>query len=211
MVARWSSWFFGFGMIIIALIVPYIGGIVEFTLAIAAVTGGPLLAPPIWALFSKRITGKATLFITITCLIVNLIFKLIFPLFTDYKLSRANEMLLGVLLPTFLLLTHELHSILKGKISAEYVQLQQKKLMRKIEITEVDEKEAITIKQQNKFGLKVISFSLAFIAILLFILSAFTTKGVLWVAIIASIILISSFIILKISMKRVSTNNYLVE
>lgn len=210
-IARSSSWFFGFGMIIIALIVPYIGGIVEFTLTIAAITGGPLLAPPIWALFSKRITGKATLFITLVCLIVNLIFKLVFPLFASYKLSRANEMLLGVLLPTFLLLIHELYSILKGKISAEYVQLQQKKLMHKMEIKEFDEKEAIAIQQQNKFGLKVISFSLAFIALLLYILSVFTTKGALWVAIIASVILISSFIILNISIKMGRKNNFLVE
>ncbi len=53
-VARISSWFFGLGMIGIALIVPYIGGIVEFTLSIGAVTGGLLLAPPIWALVLKK-------------------------------------------------------------------------------------------------------------------------------------------------------------
>ena len=43
-VARISSWLFGFGMIIIGLMVPYIGGIVELTLSIGAITGGPLLA-----------------------------------------------------------------------------------------------------------------------------------------------------------------------
>lgn len=74
-VARLSSWAFGLGMIGIALIVPYIGGIVELTLSIGAITGGPLLAPPIWALFSKRLTGKATILITLISLAVNLLFK----------------------------------------------------------------------------------------------------------------------------------------
>lgn len=193
-VARLSSWFFGVGMIIIALIVPYIGGIVEFTLSVGAITGGPLLAPPIWALFSKRITGKATIYVTVISLVVNLVFKIVLPLLMDYKLSRANEMLLGVALPCVLLLIYELYAASKGWISEEYQQLQERRIARKAEIVEVDEKEALEIRRQNRFGLKVIAFALAFIALLLYVLCAFTAKGTILVAGIATVILLCSLI-----------------
>src|SRR5690606_22695290 len=63
-IARISSWLFGLGMILIALMVPYIGGLVNVIISVGAITGGPILAPPIWALFSKSLTGRATLIIT---------------------------------------------------------------------------------------------------------------------------------------------------
>ncbi|KAA8481525.1 SSS family transporter [Arcticibacter tournemirensis] len=193
-VARLSSWFFGIGMIIIALIVPYIGGIVEFTLSVGAITGGPLLAPPIWALFSKRITGRATIYITVISLIVNLIFKMVLPLLMDYKLSRASEMLLGVLLPCILLLLYEVYAASKGWISEEYQQLQDRRAAQKTEVAEIDATEALEIKRQNRFGLQVIAFALAFIALLLYVLCAFTTKGTILVAGIATVILLCSLI-----------------
>lgn len=202
-VARTSSWCFGFGMIAIALIVPYIGGIVEFTLSVGAITGGPLLAPPIWALFSKRITGKVTILVTMISLAVNLLFKILLPLVFDYKLSRGSEMLLGVLLPFALLLIYEIYAASKGLISKEYLQLQERKAARKETVVQVDEAELAETRKQNKFGLQVISFSLAFIALLLFVLCAFTTKATGMVAVIATIILLSALIPFRASRKTV--------
>ena len=193
-VARASSWLFGFGMIAIALIVPYIGGIVEFTLSVGAITGGPLLAPPIWALFSKRITGRATLSITLISLAVNLLFKMILPFVNDYKLSRANEMLLGVALPFFLLLFYELYAASRKWISQEYLDMNERKAVRKATKQVVDENEAVEIRKQNRFGLRMIAFSLAFISVMLYVLCFLTTKGAPLVAGIATIILLSSVI-----------------
>jgi SSS family solute:Na+ symporter len=200
-IARTSSWFFGFGMIVIALIVPYIGGIVEFTLSIGAITGGPLLAPPIWALFSKRVTGKATIYITMISLITNLVFKIILPLATGYKLSRANEMLLGVVLPFILLAGYELYATYKGTTSKEYTEMILRKAFRTNNPVEIDEAELTQVKQQNKYGLQVIAFSLMFISILLFALCFFTVKGTSMVAGIAILILICSYIPYKASRK----------
>jgi Na+/proline symporter len=193
-VARLSSWMFGLGMIGIALVVPYIGGIVELTLSIGAITGGPLLAPPIWALFSKRLTGKATIFITVIGLAVNLLFKIILPFTSGLKLSRANEMLLGVLLPFFMLLIYEIYTRYRGIISDDYVRYQKLKKERREQAIEISEEEAYAIKKQNKFGLHVISFSLFFIALLLYILSGITIKGGGMVAGIATLILFCSAI-----------------
>lgn len=200
-VARTSSWLFGFGMIVIALIVPYIGGIVEFTLSLGAITGGPLLAPPIWALFSKRITGRATMYVTFISLAVNLIFKMILPFVADFKLSRANEMLVGVGLPFVLLLAYELYAAAKGKTSPEYFEMAQRRALRQAEAKEADEVEAAAVRHQNKFGLKMIAFSLAFIALLLYILSLLTPKGGGMVAGIATLILLCSFIPMRAAWK----------
>lgn len=196
-VARISSWFFGLGMIVVALIVPYIGGIVEFTLSIGAITGGPLLAPPLWALFSKRLTGKVTLYVTGISLTANLVFKIILPFLTDYKLSRANEMLLGVGLPFLMLALYELYAYYKGRTSEEYVQLKALKAKRKASPVLVTAEEAFEIQKQNKFGLKVIAFSLCFIAILLYVLCFFSAGSASLVASIATVILLSSLIPLR--------------
>ncbi|MFD2556454.1 sodium:solute symporter family protein [Sphingobacterium tabacisoli] len=200
-VARGSSWFFGFFMIAIALIVPMIGGIVEFTLSVGAITGGPLLAPPIWALFSKRLTGKATLYITAVSLGVNLLFKIITPAMIDFKLSRANEMLLGVVLPFILLLCYELYACYRGKISQEYVYLQEQKALKKLEVQSMDQEEVLALKKQNKFGLKMIAFSLAFIALLLYGLCFVSTKDMALVGSIATVVLFSAIIPWRASRK----------
>jgi SSS family transporter len=193
-VARISSWLFGFGMIAIGLMVPYIGGIVELTLSIGAITGGPLLAPPIWALFSKRLTGKATIYITVISLSVNLLFKIILPLVSGTKLNRADEMLLGVLLPAAMLILYEVYAWYTGKTSKEYTAFIKLRKERKEQALEATVEEAFEIRKQNKFGLNVISFSLFFIAVLLFILSLITAKGGGVVAGISAVILLSAFI-----------------
>lgn len=176
-VARASSWLFGIFMILIALGVPYIGGIVEFTLSVGAITGGPLLLPPIWALFSKRLSGKVTIYITIVSLVVNLLFKMIIPLMNGYKLSRANEMLLGVLLPLLLLIIYELLVSRSIKVSKDYKNYLIYKANKKEAAISIDEEERQAIKKQNVFGLKMIAFSLLFMAVLLLILAFITSKA----------------------------------
>ncbi|WP_316837279.1 sodium:solute symporter family protein [Pedobacter nutrimenti] len=201
-IARTSSWVIGIGMIVVALIVPLIGGLVEFTLTVGAITGGPLLAPPIWSLFSKRLTGKATLTITLISLSANLLFKIVGPALFAFKLSRANEMLLGVGLPFLLLLIYEIIAASKNKVSEEYLEMKASNAKRKAEATiAIDPEEQMAIKKQNRFGLQMISFSLCFIALLLFILSMLTTKASGMVAGISAIILICALIPYRASRK----------
>ncbi len=193
-VARASSWVFGLLMIVIALGVPYIGGIVEFTLSVGAITGGPLLLPPIWALFSKKLTGKATIYITIVSLSVNVLFKMIIPFINGYKLSRANEMLLGVLLPLVMLIIYELWVRKRLETSTDYENYKKYKLDKKAAAVQIDEEERQAIRKQNVFGLKMIAFSLAFISVLMMILSFITSKGSGMVVVIAIAVLLGAFI-----------------
>jgi Na+/proline symporter len=201
-VARASSWFFGVFMILIALIVPYIGGIVEFTLSVGAITGGPLLLPPIWALFSKKLSGKATIYITLISLSVNLLFKIILPLTNDYKLSRAGEMLLGVLLPFFMLLVYEIMMRKKAGVSKDYQDYLAFKEEKKQQALTIDEEEALQIKKQNVFGLKMISFSLLFMSVLLLILAFITAKGNTMVISIAIAVMLGAIIPWRASKRK---------
>jgi hypothetical protein len=181
-------------MIGIALLVPAAGGIVEVVLSISAISGGPLLAPPLWALFSKRLNGKATLWITCIGLCVNLFFKTLAPLLLDFKLSRGMETIVGVGLPLLLLAAYELWARSKHVIADEYTIYTLSRDQRKRDAVEMDAEEALEIKKQNRFGLQVIAGALLFTAVMLFILSFLTTDGALVTAGIATVILFSALI-----------------
>jgi len=177
-VARLSSWGLGILMIVIALIVPVMGGMVEVVLTVAAVTAGPLMAPPVWALFSKKLTGYVTIRITIVTLLINLFFKMVLPLINGFKLDRGSEMLLGMGLPVLLLLINEF-VLTKKKASDDYLKYEQSRAARKEEsrLVLADIEEVLQIKRQNQFGLKIIAFSLLVTAMMLFVLSVLAPSG----------------------------------
>jgi Na+/proline symporter len=195
-VARGSSWFFGLGMIGIALIVPAAGGIVEVVLSISAISGGPLLAPPLWALFSKRLTSKATLWITGIGLTVNLFFKVLSPWLLDYKLSRATETVIGVGLPLLLLLAYELWMAKRNHTAREYLQYRMAREQKREDalLHDEDPEEVLAIKKQNRFGLQVIAGSLVFTAFMLVGLSFLTEQGAGITASIGVVVLVAAFI-----------------
>lgn len=197
-VARLSSFILGAGMIGIALLVPAAGGMIEVVLSIAAITGGPLLLPPVWALFSKRLSGKAAYVITAACLLVNCCFKFITPWLFDLRLSRSVEMVLGVALPFVMLAVYEFVIAARRSASQDYLQytaFRQRQQQQKL-VTE-DITEAAAVHQQNLFGLRVIAFALGFTALLLYVLSLITSAGKGLVAGIATAILLSALIPLR--------------
>lgn len=178
-VARLSSWALGVLMIMIALVVPVMGGMVGVVLSVAAVTAGPLLAPPVWALFSKRLSGYVTIRITIITLTINLLFKFLFPLLAGFKLDRGGEMAIGMGIPVLLLLINELFQLRRGKVSEDYLGYIESRAVQqtKLKNTQIDPLEIIQVKKQNQFGLKIIAFSLLVTALMLFVLSAITPLG----------------------------------
>jgi len=193
-VARLSSWGFGLGMIIIALLVPAAGGIVEVVLSISAISGGPLLAPPLWALFSKRLTGRTTFWITIIGLSVNLFFKILAPMLLHFKLSRSVETIVGIGLSLLLLLIYELYARSKGLIAPEYLQYLETKAKRQAQALEQAPEEVHEVKKQNRFGLQVIAGALVFVAVILLILSFLTTSGQIVTRLIALVIVLGAIV-----------------
>jgi Na+/proline symporter len=102
-VAKASTVVFGLLTIGVALLVPRLGGIVEVVLSVGAITGAPLFAPPIWALFSRRQTSISIITTTVLGLTINLFFKFISPVLLEFSLDRAAEMMVGVLVPMLIL------------------------------------------------------------------------------------------------------------
>ncbi|MCK8492436.1 Na+:solute symporter [Spirosoma sp. RP8] len=198
-VARGSSWVFGLGMIGIALLVPAAGGIVEVVLSISAISGGPLLAPPLWALFSKRLTSRATLWITGIGLVVNLFFKVLSPWLLDFKLTRAWETAIGMGIPLLLLLGYELWARSRNLVANEYYRYLVARQQKRDEAQTANAQtelaaEAVEVRKQNRFGLQVIAGSLVFTAFMLFGLSLLTSTGAGITAGIAGVVLVAALI-----------------
>ena len=110
LIARLSTLLIGLGMIGVALLIPKAGGLVNVVMSIGAMTGGPILAPPIWALFSGRIGKRAALTGTLLGLTVNLFLKFAAPVLFGYTMSRGVEMVIGVSGTLIVLLIFELIS-----------------------------------------------------------------------------------------------------
>jgi solute:Na+ symporter, SSS family len=90
---------------------------------VAALTGCPMYMPLIWSLFSKRQTGKIALATTVISLIITLSFKFLLPVLIDFNLSRAGEMILGVVVPAVLILIFEIILRIRKTDISEYKQL----------------------------------------------------------------------------------------
>ncbi len=182
-VAKLSTLLFGVGTILVALLVPAAGGIVNVVLSIGAVTGCSLYGPPIWALFSKWHTGKSILWITAISLLVNVGFKFFTEPFFGTALSRANEMLLGAILPLLLLVTYDIYARTLKKESNDYLKY---KIMKNIEVQED------TDIEQNSFGLKVLTITLSVVGILVLALGFIAKESQEVVFAVAILILVVS-------------------
>lgn len=156
--ARASTLLFGVGTIIVALLVPKLGGIVEVVLTVGAVTGCSLYGPPIWAIFSRYHTGKSILACTLFGLTANLILKFITPLM-GLSLDRSGEMLAGALIPLFLLASYE--------IWAQWSRQPKVSAISSADASSQETKSSSTgASAQNIYGMKVLSVTMMVIAIL---------------------------------------------
>jgi Na+/proline symporter len=188
-VAKISTLVFGIGTIIVALLVPYLGGIVNVVLSIGAVTGCSLYGPPIWALFSKTHSGKSILIITIISLIINISCKFLFTL------SRADEMLLGTLSPFILLALYEIYAKYKETTESEDY----------LKYKSIENKETIISSDntQNVFGLKVLANALIAVGVLIIGIGSISSNANLIIILIgATIVSVAFFIHPAVKFKR---------
>jgi len=196
--ARMITVVFGLGAVGVALMVPGMGGIVEAVLSVGAITGVPLLAPPIWALFSKSISGKDIISITIISLVINLIFKFITPWLIDLKLDRAAEMALGALVPLGMLLILEVWAALRGKISLQYmVYLKKMSSLTAIQIGTMDKGSG----DENTYAFSVLGFALLILGVLIGGLAFLAGDSRVYVLII-SLLIIAGGISLRMRARR---------
>ena len=197
-VAKLSTILFGIGTIIVALMVPSVGGIVNVVLSVGAVTGCSLYAPIIWSIFSKRHTGLSILLITITSLTINTVLKFFADDLLGSNLSRANEMLLGSILPIFLLGLYELYAKALRKESLDYLNYCQIKLKNPVK--------EIKNSEQNSFGFLVLSTTLFIVGLLIIFISYIDAVSEVIVLIIGLLIIITSIIINPSLRKKIQKN-----
>ena len=161
--ARISTVVLGLLTIGVALLVPRLGGIVEVVLSVGAITGAPLFAPPIWALFSNRQTSFSIITSTLLGLAINCFFKFLSPLMLGFSLDRAEEMLVGVMVPLGILGIFE---ILLPSQKIEVATSQQ-----------VEPSQEPHADSQNILALKVMGITLIFTGLLIIGLGAFNSSS----------------------------------
>ena len=113
----------GGSLVCFALAVPLFGGAESIILSVASLLVGPLLAPTVWGLLSKRIDGKAVWFTAGLTFAAGIVLKFGFSesgflanisslsLFSAWVQShtRMTELIVGVMLPVLILATLEWH------------------------------------------------------------------------------------------------------
>ncbi|MGN6603364.1 MAG: sodium:solute symporter family protein [Ginsengibacter sp.] len=162
-VARFSTLAFGICTIIVALLVPFMGGIVEVVLSIGAMTGAAMFLPPLWCLFSRYQTGRSVLTVTIITLLLNLFLKFISPYAFHFALSRSMEMIVGVGIPVMLLSLYEIRFRLvpsENPVYEKYLSL------KTAEVQETPDNEGET-DHNNRHGRRVIALGIVFIGLLI--------------------------------------------
>lgn len=194
-VARIATIVFGLATILVALIVPAAGGIVEVVLTIGAVTGCSIYGPPIWALFSKYQTGQSVWGVTSISLVINLALKFLTPLWFDFALDRPEEMLVGALLPFTLLAIYELYARNSRRTNEEYADY------RRIQAGK-HEVEAHGSAEQNAYGIKVMGITLVVIGSLIMTLAFLSQTSILLITSVGFIILASGVWFYRISGKQ---------
>ncbi|WP_222937126.1 sodium:solute symporter family protein [Cytophaga sp. FL35] len=200
-VGRTATIALGILTIIVALLVPYMGGIVEVVMSLAAITGGAMFLPPMWSLFSKSQTGRSVLTVTVITLILNSFFKFLSPTLLDFSFDRAQEMGVGMGIPVLLLAISEI-ILRKNRQQCPEFEAYQKKLV---------VKEAAPVEDPssgNKRGLKVIGIGIALTGVMLLTLAFLAENGQLLVAGMGTLVfLLGGFLIVQ-AQKTITTNKH---
>lgn len=197
-VARISTIVFGILAILVALLVPLMGGIVNTVISVAAITGVPLYLPVIWTLFSRRQTGTSVLITTLSSLAINALFKFVVPVLFDLRLTRAEEMILGVAFPVVCLMAFEVGYRWKGKESGSPE-------IRSISGSESEDTLSAASgmnEANNKYSIRILGVGVLTIGLMIAVLGMLASKGVWIVLTVGCVLMLSGFIILTKTTKK---------
>lgn len=195
-VGRMATIGLGILTIIIALLVPYMGGIVEVVMSLAAITGGAMFLPPMWALFSKYQTGKSALVITVITLAVNAFFKFLAPTLLNFSFDRAQEMGFGMGIPILLLTAFEIYARSRKMPTVAYDNYRLKVADKDLVIGE-------GASSGNQKGSRVIGIGVALTGLLVLVLSLLADTGAVLVGGMGGfVLLLGCFVIYRSTRKN---------
>lgn len=190
-VARGSTIVFGLLAIVVALLIPGMGGVVNVVISIGALTGVPLYLPVIWSLFSSRQTGSTVLGVTLVSLAVNLIFKFLIPPITGFALNRAQEMMLGVGFPFLCLAFCEIRGAIRGFVDPRYGTYSAAHAGGEREVTEASAQD----KRDNAYSVKVVGIGICIAGAIIMALGSAAPSGKIEVCWVASMLIILGTIV----------------
>jgi SSS family transporter len=179
--ARISTIIFGVLSILIALLIPGMGGVVNVVISLAALTGVPLYLPVIWTLFSRRQTAFSVLTATILSLVVNGIFKFITPSLFDFSLDRTEEMVLGVTFPALCMAAFEVWYMWKKQVDPRSDACKTWENENRAKRNRISEEDIQSAKSENKYSMRVIGYGVAFTGVAIAALGLLTPAHKLFV------------------------------
>ena len=197
LMARIFTLVFGAATVGIALVIPSVGGIVDFVLSVASIAGGALFAPIIWSLFSKRQTSLSVVTATLAALLINVFFKMVTPSLFNLKLSRTVETILGQAIPVLVLFAFEMYYRRKGMVAPRANVFTTN--LEQVPVLSAAHHEAA--KAQNIFGIRVISISMGFVGIGIITLGSIASYSSKVVITVGALIMLLALFIGKLTMK----------
>ena len=99
---RGMSFLLGAILIALALAVPAMGGTEDVVVTITSLMVGPLMAPTVWGLFSRRISQAAVWWTAGVCFLAGITVKFVYPEFFQ-AYGRYPDVAVGVVLPVLVL------------------------------------------------------------------------------------------------------------
>jgi SSS family solute:Na+ symporter len=199
-VAKLATVFFGLLAIVMAMMVPIMGGATNVVLSVASITGGAMYFPIIWSLFSKRQNSFTVLGSTLLSLSISLGLKFLYPVITGNSLSRATEMVVGVLVPVTVIALSEIWLRMKQSPPAEYDKYQHY-LTQKSNEDLADTVASDVSDDENRFGKKMIAIGILSTGFIIGVLGLMASGGKIYVLGVALVLLLLGFRILSKTLK----------
>ncbi|MEI7421736.1 MAG: hypothetical protein WCK18_06565 [Prolixibacteraceae bacterium] len=187
-VAKGATFLMGLVVILMGMMVPLMGGATNVILSVASISGGAMYFPVIWTLYSKKQNSYTVLATTILSLTICLSLKFILPLAGGTPLSRAAEMVTGVLVPVSILAFFELVLALKKNPTTEFDNYQNY-LVFKADNSDQASDNPNESAGENKFGKKMIGIGILTTGFIIGFLGLMASIGKIYVLGVAFLLL----------------------
>ena len=199
-VAKLATVFFGLLAIVMAMMVPFMGGATNVVLSVASITGGAMYFPIIWSLFAKRQNSYTVLGSTLLSLSISLGLKFLYPVITGNSLSRASEMVVGVLVPVSVIALSEIWLRMQKSPPSEYDQYQHY-LAEKSNVGLAETVASDVSDGENRFGRKMIAIGILSTGFIIGFLGLMASMGKIYVLGVAFLLLMIGAGILSKALK----------
>lgn len=170
-VGRLFTLVFGLTILLVALVIPYMGGAEKVVVTILTMVIAPLYIPSVWALFSHRIRGGHVIIIMLITYAIGLSGKYTYAHLLNPQVYEAT---CGFIIPIVLLAVTELALRRKGSTSEGYDRVQAVTHASDIVMTPEMKK---SVKSYSVLAIQCLVLTFAGIAMLLFGLLIFDRKA----------------------------------